>query len=78
MEIENLSIPHSGIYRRGVSPSKFPQAFLPTVPNFQRKMSSMKDNYLMAIKKSDRYSRSRIYKSLECYFFIFNYYSLSW
>jgi len=54
MEIENLSIPHSGIYRRGVSPSKFPQAFLPTVPNLQRKMSSMKDNYLMAINKSNR------------------------
>ena len=54
MEIENLSIPHSGIYRRGVSPSKVPQAFLPTVPNFQRKMSSMKDYYSISINKSKR------------------------
>lgn len=46
MELQNLSIPHSGIYKRGISPSKFPQTFLPTVPYLQRKISSTKDNLL--------------------------------
>jgi len=44
MEIERLSIPHTGIYRRGLSPSRCPQAFLPTVPNIKRIASHQKKN----------------------------------